>query len=107
MDLTNPVLSQAGIPTSGGVAILRGLEGVFSSLISVALGLAGIALFIMLVIGGLRYITSGGDPKAAEAARRTLTFAILGMVLVASAFLILRFIGRFTGADIGNFIIER
>ena len=97
------VLAQVGIENEGGVATLRGLEGVFANLISVALGLAGIVLFLMLIVGGFRYITSGGDPKAAEGARNTLTYAILGFVLVASAYLILRFIGTFTGADIGNF----
>lgn len=100
-------LAQAPIETVDNVATLRGLEGVFENLIRVALGFAALALFIMLVVGGIRYITSGGDPKTAEAARRTLTYAILGMVLVASAFLILRFIGIFTGADVANFLIQR
>jgi hypothetical protein len=69
------------------------------------LGFAGIALFIMLVVGGFRYITSGGNPKAVESARNTLTYAILGMVLLASAYLILRFIGVFTGAPVEDFRI--
>jgi len=90
-----------------GVATLKGFEGIFANVIRLALGFAGIALFVMLLIGGLKYITSGGDPKAAESARKTITFAILGMVLVASAYLLLLLIGSFTGADIGNFVIER
>ncbi len=96
-------LAQVPIATNKNIATLQGLEGVFANLIRVALGFAGIALFLMLIVGGFRYITSGGDPKAAEGARNTLTFAILGLVLIASAFLILRFIGTFTGAEITNF----
>jgi hypothetical protein len=82
---------------------LVGLETVFANIIEVILGLAAIALFLMLVVGGFKYITSGGDPKSVESAKNTLTYAIFGMVLLASAFLILRFIGVFTGADVENF----
>ncbi|GMR03305.1 MAG: hypothetical protein BMS9Abin21_138 [Thermodesulfovibrionia bacterium] len=87
--------------------ILAGIETIFGRTILVALGFAGIALFIVLLVGGFKYITSSGDPKNVEAARRTLTYAILGFVLVASAYLILRFIGEFTGAEIGNFTITQ
>jgi len=98
-------LAQAPAPIANenGVATLQGLEGVFQSVITAVLGLAAIALFLMLVVGGFKYITSGGDPKSVDAARRTLTYAIVGMVILASAFLILRFIGVFTGADVENF----
>jgi hypothetical protein len=99
------VLAQAGIANVNNVATIEGLEGVFENLIAAALGFAAIALFIMFLVGGFKYITSGGNPKSLESARNTLTYAILGMVLVASAYLILRFIGVFTGADVENFQI--
>lgn len=83
------------------------LEGIFGNVVAAVLGLAGIALFIMLLVGGFKYITSGGDPKAAEEAKKTLTYAVGGLVLVASAYLILRFVAEFTGADILNFVIYR
>ena len=99
------ILAQAGIANVDNVATIQGLEGVFENVIGVALGFAAIALFIMLLVGGFKYITSGGNPKSLESARKTLTYAILGMVLVASAYLILRFIGVFTGANVENFQI--
>jgi hypothetical protein len=88
-------------------AQLNDLTDVFGNVVAAVLGLAGIALFIMLIVGGFKYITSGGDPKLAEAARNTLTFAIIGLVVVASAYLILLFIAEFTGANILNFVIYR
>ena len=99
------VIAQARAPIANedGVATLQGLEGVFQNLVSVVLGFAGIALFLMLVVGGYKYITSGGDPKSVESAKNTLTYAIVGIVLLASAYLILRFIGVFTGAGVENF----
>ena len=84
---------------------LSELGAVFSNIVQVALGLGGIVLFIMLLSGGFKYITAGGDPKGIEGAKKTLTYAIGGMVLLAMAFLILRFIQEFTGVDITNFRI--
>ena len=97
---TNTVEKGVGDP-----AKLSDLEKVFGNVVSVALGFAGIVLFIMLIIGGFRYITAGGDPKGVESAKKTLTYAIGGIVLVALAFLILRFIESFTGAQVTQFKI--
>ena len=90
-----------------GVPILKGLEDVFENVIQTVLALAGIAFFIMLILGGFKYITAGDNPQNAEAAKKTLTTAIGGMVLVALAFLILRIIATFTGAGVTEFTIFR
>lgn len=89
------------------VAILSDLECVFASVVEVALAFAGIILFIMLVVGGFKYITSGGDPKGVDAAKKTLTYAIGGVILLALSFLILVLIEQFTGANVTNFQIYR
>jgi hypothetical protein len=86
-------------------ATLSDLEVLFQRVISIALGLGGIVLFVMLVVGGFKYLTSGGDPKAVESAQKTLTSAILGLVLLLSAYLILKLIGNFTGVDLTKFSI--
>lgn len=83
----------------GDVATLKGLEAVFSNIISVALALAGIVLFVMFLVGGFRYLTSGGDPKAVEAARGTLTYAIAGLAILVFAVVILRLIEQITGVE--------
>lgn len=92
-------------PISNDPAQLSDLEALFGNAVSAILGLAGIVLFLMLIVGGFRYITSGGDPKSAGAARGTLTFAIIGLVVIAGAFLILRFIEDLTGAQVTQFKI--
>jgi hypothetical protein len=88
------------------VAKLTDLETVFENVIRIALALGGIVLFIMLLSGGFKYITSGGDPKGVEEAKKTLSYAIGGMVLLAMAFLILRFVSEFTGIDVTQFRIQ-
>jgi hypothetical protein len=92
-------------PSGDSPARLSDLEVVFRNVVGVALGFAGIVLFIMLLSGGFRYITAGGDPKSVEDAKKTLTYAIAGMVFIALAFLILRFIEQFTGAQVTQFKI--
>jgi len=93
--------------SSEDVVQLRYLECVFGNVVNAVLGLAGIVLFIMLLLGGFSYITSGGDPKKVESARNTLTYAIVGMIFIALAYLLLKFIETFTGAPVTEFKIFR
>ena len=104
--MQSKLLAQAGVHNISGIATLKGLEGIFENAIAALLGLAGIVLFFMLIWGGIQFITGGGDPKAIEQAKKTLTYAIGGMVLLALSYLFLRFIGVFTGQlNILNFQI--
>jgi len=92
---------------SNEIPVLRGLEDIFRDTVSLAIPIAGIVLFVMLLIGGFKYITSGPDPQKVQSAKNTLTYAILGMVLFAMAYLIIAAIGHFTGAEtyLKNFLI--
>ncbi len=76
---------------------LTGLQDIFSNVIGLAIGFAGIVLFIMFVLGGFSYLTAGGNPQAIEGAKKTLTYAIMGLVLIALGYLILTLISSFTG----------
>ncbi|AKM83106.1 hypothetical protein A2375_02770 [Candidatus Woesebacteria bacterium RIFOXYB1_FULL_31_120] len=80
-------------------ATLSNLEGIFENVVTSLLALGGIVLFIMFLSGGFKYLTSGGDPKAVEGAKKTLTTAIGGLIMLAGSFLILKIIANFTGTD--------
>jgi hypothetical protein len=57
----------------------------------------------MIIFAGYQLIFSGGDAKAVEGGRKTLTFAILGLVLVFLSFFILNVISSVTGVGcLGN-----
>jgi hypothetical protein len=88
---------------ASGIATISNFGCLFQRIISYALGLAGIVLFVLLIIGGFRYITSGGDPKAADGAKKTITSAITGLVVILVAYLVLVLISTITGADVTNF----
>lgn len=61
---------------------------------------AAIAFFAMLLFGGFKFVTSGGDPKNVASARATLTYAVIGIILVVVSWLILQLIGQITGTNI-------
>jgi hypothetical protein len=85
------------------VATIADLGSVIERVVGYALGLAGIVLFILLIIGGFNFITSGGDPKAAEGAKKTITSAIIGLIVILISYLILVIIKNITGVDVTQF----
>lgn len=89
------------------VATIKGLDKLFANVVTVVLELAGIILFIMLLNGGFKYLTSQGDPKALESAKGTLTHAIIGLVVLLLSFVFLVIIEGITGAKITTFEVYR
>lgn len=81
------------------VATFKCLEPIFENIVTVIMSLAGVALFIMVVMSGFSFLFSGGDPKKLEQAKGAFSNAIIGLVVIVSAFLILRIIGVFTGTE--------
>ncbi|MDD4937919.1 MAG: pilin [Candidatus Shapirobacteria bacterium] len=85
------------------VATIKGFECLFANILQIITTIAGLAFFAMFIIGGFKYLTSGGDPKKTEAASSTLTMSIIGLVGVIISWLILLFIKNFTGVDVTQF----
>lgn len=85
---------------------LQQIEDVFTSVISVVVGLGFIACLVMLVMAGFKYLTSGGEPKVIQQAHQTVTWALLGIVTMAVAWLILLLIENFTGVKVTGFNIR-
>lgn len=84
----------------GDAATLSCIGIVLQNIITAALLFAGVVAIFMIIISGIRFLISGGDAKQVEGARNTLTWAIVGLIVVLVSFLILNFIGFVTGADI-------
>lgn len=91
-----------------GVAQLKYLECIFQNVVVSLLGFAGLAFFVLFIVGGFQYLTGGTDPKKIEAAQGTLKTAFIGIIIIASAYLILRFIASITGVEgILNFSVTQ
>lgn len=90
-------------PTSGsGFSALGGLTipAIVSGLIRLSVVVAAIVFFFILVIGGIRWIASGGDKAATEGARNQITAALVGLVIVFAAWAIVSLINVFFHVDI-------
>lgn len=80
-------------------ATFQCLEPLFSNLVTGVVSLAGVAVFVMLLFAGFNFLFAGGDAKKLEQARGTFSSAIIGLVVIVSAYLILRIIGVLTGTE--------
>ena len=54
--------------------------------LNIAIGVGISMSVIFFVISGIKFMSSGGDPKGTEEARQALTYAVVGLVLVLAAF---------------------
>ena len=68
--------------------------------IAVVLVLASVIFFFMLVIGGIKWITSGGDKGKTEAARNQITAALVGLIIVFASWAIMQLVNLIFGVDI-------
>ena len=86
----------------GDFAPLEGLTigGIVAGLIRLILVIAALVFFFNLVIGGIRWIASGGDKAHTEAARSQITAALVGLVIVFAAWAIVQLINTFFNIDI-------
>jgi hypothetical protein len=80
-------------------ADLFGETGVFRTITNVLLFIICAISVIMLIIGGIRYVVSGGDSSAITGAKNTILYAIVGIVVAILAFAVVNFvIGSFSAA---------
>jgi hypothetical protein len=77
--------------------------GLVAIIVSFALIVAALAFFFMLVIGGIKWITSGGDKGKVEGARSQITAALIGLVIVFAAWAILRTVENFFHVNLRSF----
>lgn len=74
--------------TSSGPTV----DTVITRVINLFSYIVGVISVIMIIIGGLKYITSGGDSGNVTGAKNTILYAVIGLVVVALAQLIVRFV---------------
>jgi hypothetical protein len=83
-----PVFAQIVNPIPGVGDIPTLIGNVFEAI----LGIVGALALILLALGGIQYMSSGGDKFAVEQARGRITSAIVGLVIVFGAWLVINFV---------------
>jgi hypothetical protein len=81
------------------VATLQCVPIVFNNLIDAALIFAGVVTVVFIIIAGYKLMNSGGDQKKVADAKGTLTYAIIGLVIILMSFFLVNFIAYTTGVD--------
>lgn len=77
----------------------EGLNTLITNIVNIFSVIVGIIAVVMIIIGGFRYITSGGDSGNVTGAKNTILYAIVGLVIVALAQFIVKFVlAKATGA---------
>ncbi len=61
-------------------------------IVNALLGFAAVIAVIFVIIGGVRYITSQGDEDASEAAKNTVLYALIGVIIIALSAVLVNFI---------------
>lgn len=101
---TQKLASPSGLPAALGGEFSTSGAALFQTGISLLLYVATALAILMLMWGGIQWITSSGDPEKLAAAKRKLTFAIIGLVVSIGAFFIVRIILTVLGSNASNLL---
>lgn len=76
----------------GGCKNSSQLNKVIKSIVNLLTIIVGVVAIIMIIISGMKFVTSGGDSQKTASAKTTLIYAIVGLIVVALAQVIVRFV---------------
>ncbi len=68
------------------------VDSTITNIINIASLVVGVVAIIMVIVGGLKYVTSQGDSSGITSAKNTIIYAIVGLIIVALAQVIVRFV---------------
>ncbi|MDO8638580.1 MAG: hypothetical protein Q7R43_03320 [Candidatus Daviesbacteria bacterium] len=88
-----------------GPAGIEQLQQLLQRIINLSVGFAFIVLLIMLLVTGIKYLTSGGESKPLASAGNSLTWTLLGIIFLVIIWLVLLLVRALTGVDVTKFCI--
>ena len=87
-DVPQGVKDAAGCPGNSN----SDLPTVIQNILNAIIGVAGVVSVVFIVIGGIQYITSTGDPGKTKKAKDTILYALIGLIVCALSFAIVNFV---------------
>jgi hypothetical protein len=94
------VNAQLNFSDRHGLYNITNVGSLITAVVGLMLILAALLAFFFLILGGIQWITSGGEKSAMEAARNKITHAIVGLVIVGAAWAIMLLVQNFLGIQI-------
>jgi len=90
-------ITPGGLGLPGGFSDIGDIVGV---ILPAAITTAGLAALAFLIFGGFTYLTAAGDEKNMDKARKTISGAVIGLVIVTFAYLIIKILETVLGISI-------
>lgn len=84
-------------------AELSSIPTYFGNILQAIIPLIGLISFIMILGGGFKILTSGGDPKGMAGGKQTITLAVAGLALAIVSWLVLVLVKNVTGVNVTQF----
>ncbi len=79
----------------------KGFNKLMQNIINTTLFVLGVVAVIMIIFGGIRYTTSNGDASSVKAAKDTVLYAVIGLVVAIMAYAIVNFVLARLGGNNG------
>jgi hypothetical protein len=83
-----------GIPCGGAGDNVSTLAGKITDVINLVLGLVGVVAVGAIIYGGVKYIFSHGDEYNAEAGKKVILYAVIGLIVIIAAAAIVNFVAE-------------
>jgi len=80
-----------------GQGFATSIGSLINGVLSFVMVIAALLVFGFLILGGIEWITSGGDKNKTESARNKITAAIIGLIILAASYAILLIVLNFLG----------
>ncbi len=86
--------ADASLPNGGSCKSSDGrtVTGTLQQLTDVLIFLVGAIAVVMIIVGGLRYVTSSGDQNSLSGAKNTILYAVIGLIVAFMAYAIVHFV---------------
>ena len=98
-DCTDPTTGgvRGGVDCAGGTENATGAGifeegGIFRTIVNTLLFIIGAISVIMIIFGGFKYVTSGGDSAGVTSAKNTILYAVVGLIVAVLGFAIVDFV---------------
>ena len=84
--------------TCGGLQCDTGLPSIsagntqLQQILQIVLGIFGAVAVLMIVIAGLKFVTSAGNPQSAGKAKNTILYAVIGLIIIVASEAIVSFV---------------